>query len=143
MHLKLLGKEEPKKLNPLDLTYNGEMPKDFYIITFVWVSNTKEYFNDITHVMHPDCATADWISDCIIEFVIDEIGAALPDKGVWRVVASGSVSDASGWTDCGYEYDSSFDWDIISANKFFSFGDLKHFWKEHKPVTAEIKNDVR
>jgi hypothetical protein len=116
------------------LAYNGKLPEYDVMFTGVWNSIGNEFLTEDYTPLLPGGFDP---LDGDVGTYIDDLTGALPDRGVWDVVAIGKVNSSESWTYDGYEYDMWVEWTIISANKFPSFGELKHWFKKWKKLNAE------
>jgi len=112
--------------DPQNLTYNGKMPEYHVITELVWHPRGNEILQHRCIALTPCQATADCIEDELEDY-LTPVFDDLPTRGVWRVVVAGTMDG-----EFTYEYDSWVNWEILSANKFPSFGALKEWFKEWK-----------
>jgi len=132
MKIEFTAIKEPDPVGPSAntlLTYNGDRPKYDLMFEGVWNAPGKEFLEAGYKNLVP------WGHDPIdgdLDVYTDDLTSDLPARGVWDIVALGKVNGETYWTDCGYEHDMWVEWTIISANKFPSFGDLKHWFKKWK-----------
>lgn len=108
----------------LSLTYNGKKPKHDVLVDFVWDAAGEEILDMEWIVLAP----GDLFFEDIDEHELGEVISELPKRGVWQVCALGEIWGEKYWTPCGYEYDGGYYWEVLAANKFPSFGDLKRWW---------------
>lgn len=129
--LSFLNPPVVQPVHPETLTYSGKMPEHHVIVELVWHPAGNEILEQRCIWLTPCEDTISGISDAIDEY-LTPIFDDLPTRGVWRVVVAGTMNGDSYETDCGREYDSWVDWDILSANKFPCFGALKDWFKNWK-----------
>lgn len=117
--------------HPKDLTYNGKLPDSDVIVELVWHPGGNEILERRCTWLTPCEITASRIGDELEDY-LTPVFDDLPTRGVWRVVAAGTVNTSSYDMEWGVEHDSWMDWDILSANKFPCFGSLKAWFKMWK-----------
>jgi hypothetical protein len=90
----------------------------------------------------------EWLSeymDCLeydLDDLLEEAGEEIKEKEFFEIKAMVNINDTSGWTDCGWEYDSEAEYHEVSVRKF-KLEDLKNsYYYGIKAIASWIEQTI-